>query len=173
MPSSGGLVKHRVDEMLVLPWNDVEATERLLTRSGARSPLSWSIRWPIAWPSSRRPRGFSPPPRVTRALGILVIFDEVITFRVGYGGAQARYGGEPDLTAFGKIIGGGFPVGATGGRAEVMDVFDPDTAGPADCLGRHVQREPDQHGGGARHAAGARRRGVRRLAAWARGCAGA
>src|SRR5439155_19599744 len=80
--------------------------------------------------------GFIPPAdgflpflrQLTRAHGILLIFDEVISFRVGYRGAQGRYGGDPDLTAFGKIIGGGFPVGATGGRAEVMEVFDPGTS---------------------------------------------
>jgi len=53
-----------------------------------------------------------------------------IAFRIGYHGAQGRYGGDPDLTVLGKIMGGGFPVGATGGRAEVMDVFDPGTSGP-------------------------------------------
>jgi glutamate-1-semialdehyde 2,1-aminomutase len=62
---------------------------------------------------------------VTAAHGILLIFDEVISFRAGYHGAQAVVGIAPDLTAFGKIIGGGFPVGAVGGRADVMAVFDP------------------------------------------------
>jgi glutamate-1-semialdehyde 2,1-aminomutase len=62
---------------------------------------------------------------VTAAHGILLIFDEVISFRVGYRGAQGAFGVRPDLTTFGKIIGGGFPVGAVGGRADVMDVFDP------------------------------------------------
>jgi glutamate-1-semialdehyde 2,1-aminomutase len=57
--------------------------------------------------------------------GVLLIFDEVITFRTEFGGMQARYGVEPDLTALGKIIGGGFPVGAVAGRKKVMDVFLP------------------------------------------------
>jgi glutamate-1-semialdehyde 2,1-aminomutase len=61
----------------------------------------------------------------TRKNGALMVFDEVITFRVNYGGAQAQYAVKPDLTALGKIIGGGFPVGAVAGRAEVMKVFDP------------------------------------------------
>jgi glutamate-1-semialdehyde 2,1-aminomutase len=68
---------------------------------------------------------------VTAAHGILLIFDEVISFRVGYGGAQGAFGLRPDLTAFGKIIGGGFPVGAVGGRADVMAVFDPRGGKPA------------------------------------------
>ena len=57
--------------------------------------------------------------------GSLLVLDEVITFRSDYGGAQAWYGIEPDLTAMGKLIGGGFPVGAMAGRAEVMDVMNP------------------------------------------------
>jgi len=143
VPSSGGVPKHRVLETLVLPWNDAEATERLLTRS--RSEVAAVLVDPLA-----NRMGMIPPApgfldhlrRVTRALGILVIFDEVISFRVAYGGAQERYGGEPDLTAFGKIIGGGFPVGATGGRAEVMAVFDPGTRGPRIASGGTFSANP-------------------------------
>jgi len=62
---------------------------------------------------------------VTRELGILLIFDEVISFRVSRGGAQQVYGVAPDLTTLGKIIGGGLPVAAFGGRAEVMELLDP------------------------------------------------
>jgi glutamate-1-semialdehyde 2,1-aminomutase len=58
-----------------------------------------------------------------RAQGALVIMDEVISLRLGFGGNQGRLGLQPDLTSLGKIIGGGFPVGATGGRADIMDVF--------------------------------------------------
>ena len=61
----------------------------------------------------------------TRNNGALFVFDEVITFRVNYGGAQENYTVKPDLTSLGKIIGGGFPVGAVAGRADVMSVFDP------------------------------------------------
>jgi glutamate-1-semialdehyde 2,1-aminomutase len=57
--------------------------------------------------------------------GALLVFDEVISFRIGYHGAQGRYGIKPDLTTLGKIIGGGLPVGAFGGRADVMSLFDP------------------------------------------------
>ena len=60
-----------------------------------------------------------------------MIFDEVISFRVGYRGDQGAFGVSPDLTTFGKIIGGGFPVGAVGGRADVMAVFDPREGEPA------------------------------------------
>jgi glutamate-1-semialdehyde 2,1-aminomutase len=61
----------------------------------------------------------------THGVGALLVFDEVITFRLSRGGYQLRAGVEPDLTAFAKIIGGGFPVGALGGRADVMEVFRP------------------------------------------------
>ena len=61
----------------------------------------------------------------TERLGILLIFDEVISFRVAPGGAQERFGIRPDLTTLGKIIGGGLAVGAFGGRADVMNYYDP------------------------------------------------
>lgn len=61
----------------------------------------------------------------TRKNGALLVFDEVVTFRVSYGGAQQNHSVKPDLTALGKIIGGGFPVGALAGRADIMRVFDP------------------------------------------------
>ena len=59
------------------------------------------------------------------AAGALLVFDEVIAFRIGYHGAQGRFGVKPDLTTLGKIIGGGLPVGAFGGRGDVMALFDP------------------------------------------------
>ena len=62
---------------------------------------------------------------MTERLGILLIFDEVIAFRIASGGAQEHFGIRPDLTTLGKIIGGGLPVGAFGGRADVMSYYDP------------------------------------------------
>jgi glutamate-1-semialdehyde 2,1-aminomutase len=62
---------------------------------------------------------------LTRDAGALLVFDEVISFRIGYHGAQGRLGVTPDLTTLGKVIGGGLPVGAVGGRADVMELFDP------------------------------------------------
>jgi glutamate-1-semialdehyde 2,1-aminomutase len=66
---------------------------------------------------------------VTAECGVLLILDEVITFRLGVGGLQDAFGIRPDLTSFGKIMGGGLPVGAFGGRADVMATFDPSRAG--------------------------------------------
>src|SRR5215210_7471185 len=68
---------------------------------------------------------------VTERLGILLIFDEVVSLRVAYGGAQQHFGISPDLTCLGKLIGGGFPLGAFGGRADIMALFDPSQGRPA------------------------------------------
>jgi glutamate-1-semialdehyde 2,1-aminomutase len=62
----------------------------------------------------------------TERLGIVLIFDEVVTFPIAYGGAQAWFGVTPDLTTMSKAIGGGLPLSAVGGRAEIMNLLDPD-----------------------------------------------
>ena len=67
----------------------------------------------------------------TKELGLLMVMDEVVSLRAGYGGYQGECDVEPDLTIFGKIVGGGFPVGAIGGRADLMDVLDPTQSGGA------------------------------------------
>lgn len=67
--------------------------------------------------------------QVTEECGVLLVLDEIITFRLGYGGVQERYGIKPDLTCFGKIIGGGLPIGAFGGRSDVMASYDPTRPG--------------------------------------------
>ena len=143
LASSGGIPKHRVQETLVLPWNEADATERLLTHH--RNELAAVIVDPLSnrmWFIPASPGYLKRLREVTRAYGILIIFDEVISLRVGYTGAQGRYGGDPDLTAMGKIIGGGFPVGATGGKAEVMAVFDPGTRGPRILSGGTFSANP-------------------------------
>lgn len=61
----------------------------------------------------------------TRRHGVLLVMDEVITLRLGFGGLQERYGFEPDITTVGKVIGGGFPIGGIGGREDLMSLFDP------------------------------------------------
>jgi glutamate-1-semialdehyde 2,1-aminomutase len=63
---------------------------------------------------------------VTQRLGIVLVFDEVVTFPIAYGGAQAWFGVTPDLTTMSKAIGGGLPLSAVGGRAEIMDLLDPE-----------------------------------------------
>ena len=80
--------------------------------------------------------------RVTREHDVLLISDEIISFRVDYHGAQQHFGYRADLTTLGKIIGGGFPVGAFGGRADVMAVFDPLTHGPRVAHGGTFNANP-------------------------------
>lgn len=67
----------------------------------------------------------------TRRLGIVLVFDEVVSLRVAYGGAEEHYGIAPDMTCLGKLIGGGLPLGAFGGREEIMALFDPSRGPPA------------------------------------------
>ena len=129
--SSGGLAASVVDDVLVLPFNDRDAVERLFAEHGT------SIAALLMDPMSNR-AGFPRPAdgffdflrQITRQYGIVLIFDEVISFRVGPAGGQGKYGGDPDLTTYGKIIGGGLPVGAVGGRDEIMALLDP-SQGPA------------------------------------------
>jgi glutamate-1-semialdehyde 2,1-aminomutase len=129
--ASGGLADSVVDDVLILPFNDRPAVERLLTEHGD------SIAALLVDPMANR-AGFPRPTEgfydflreITRQHGIVLIFDEVISFRVGHAGAQGKYGGDPDLTTYGKIIGGGLPVGAVGGRDEIMALLDP-SHGPA------------------------------------------
>ena len=131
VPSSGGLSNAVGDEVLVLPFNDRSGVERLLAQHGKDMAAL------LFEPLSNRAGMVLPQPgfldflhQITRHYGIVLIFDEVIAFRLGQAGAQGRYGGKPDLTAFGKIIGGGLPIGAIGGRADIMALLDPACAGP-------------------------------------------
>jgi glutamate-1-semialdehyde 2,1-aminomutase len=114
-------------ETVVAPFNDAQAVASVFDRYG--SEMASVIVEPIA-----ANMGLVAPAegflqelrRVTRESGALLIFDEVVTgFRVGYGGAQEKFGVIPDLTCLGKVIGGGLPVAAYGGRAEVMEMIAP------------------------------------------------
>jgi len=115
---------------IVLPYNDTEAVTRAFAVRPGR--IAAVVVEPVVANSGVIPpaNGFLEHLRaVTRADGALLVFDEVITgFRLGRGGAQALFGVAPDLTTLGKIIGGGMPIGAYGGRADLMDVVAP--AGP-------------------------------------------
>lgn len=128
--SSGGLADSVESDVLTLPYNDKESVIRLLEQHG--SEIAGLLYDPLC-----NRAGFPLPQddflaflrEITRDYGIVLISDEVISFRVSYQGGAARFGGEPDLTVFGKIIGGGLPIGAVGGKAELMALLDP-TAGP-------------------------------------------
>ena len=127
IPSSPGVTESQASETLIAPYNDVEGVRRLVAEHG--DEIAAVIVEPVAGNMGVVPPagGYLEALRsLTRQCGALLIFDEVITgFRVAYGGAQALYGIEPDLTCLGKIIGGGLPVGAYGGRRDLMDQMAP------------------------------------------------
>ncbi len=123
VPNSPGVTEGALRDTLVLQYNDVEAVEEAFAKHGSR--IAGVIVEPVVGNMGcvRGSGEFHEALReVTYKHGALLIFDEVMTgFRVAYGGAQSLLGIEPDLTTLGKIIGGGLPVGAYGGRAEIMD----------------------------------------------------
>lgn len=130
-PASLGLPLGTVDGVVVLPFDDAAAAARLIERE--REHLAAVIVEPVMGSAGMIPaeRGFLETLReVTGRFGILLIFDEVVSLRVAFGGAQEHYGVRPDLTVLGKLIGGGFPLGAFGGRGEIMALFDPSRGRP-------------------------------------------
>ena len=126
-PDSAGVPADFARNTIVAPFNNVEALNKLFEEQG--SEIACVIMEPVAGNMGcvpPRPGYLESVREITSDHGALLIFDEVITgFRVAYGGAQELYGIKPDLTCLGKIIGGGLPVGAFGGRADVMDVLAP------------------------------------------------
>ena len=127
VPTSPGVPKALADLTLTLPYNDFDAATRLFDDCG--DDVAGLIIEPVVGNANCLPprEGYL---QHLRALctkhGALLIFDEVMTgFRVALGGAQARYGVTPDLTTFGKVIGGGMPVGAYGGRRALMEQVSP------------------------------------------------
>ena len=127
IPNSAGVPPSYVQETLVADYNDVSSVERLF--DAHPGGIAAVILEPVAanmgvvLPGEGFLEGLQ---RLTRNRGALLIFDEVITgFRVAYGGAQTLYGVTPDMTCLGKIIGGGLPVGAYGGKKEIMEVVAP------------------------------------------------
>ena len=128
IPGSPGVPEDIVKNTLSIPYNDTTALERTLRDESL--DIACVIVEPVAGNMGVVPpeEGFLETLRqLTRELGIVLIFDEVITgFRLALGGAQERFGITPDLTCLGKIIGGGLPVGAYGGKQEIMDRVAPD-----------------------------------------------
>ncbi len=128
LPASPGVPQGYAENTLVAPYNDSRAVELLLQSYPGQ--VAAVIVEPVAANMGLvlpRP-GFLPElRRLTQEAGVLLIFDEVITgFRLAYGGAQSVYGVKPDLTCLGKIIGGGLPVGAFGGRRDIMQMMAPE-----------------------------------------------
>lgn len=127
IPGSPGVPGDFVRHTLSLPYNDIEMVRKIMKERGDQ--VACIIVEPVAGNMGLvkpGPEFLSSLREVTAAHGCLLIFDEVMTgFRVAYGGAQARYGITPDLTTLGKIIGGGMPVGAYGGRRDIMAQIAP------------------------------------------------
>ena len=130
LPDSPGVPKSTTANTLTAPYNDLEAVKALFAENP--TDIAGVILEPVVGNS-----GFVPPDAgfleglrlITQEYGALLVFDEVMTgFRIAYGGAQAKFGVTPDLTTLGKVIGGGLPVGAYGGRQDIMSMVAP--AGP-------------------------------------------
>lgn len=130
LPDSPGVPKSTTSNTLTAPYNDLEAVKALFAENPDQ--IAGVILEPVVGNA-----GFILPDagfleglrEITKDNGALLVFDEVMTgFRIAYGGAQAKFGITPDLTTLGKVIGGGLPVGAYGGRKEIMEMVAP--AGP-------------------------------------------
>ncbi|OKH17718.1 glutamate-1-semialdehyde-2,1-aminomutase [Hydrococcus rivularis NIES-593] len=127
LPDSPGVPKTTTSNTLTAPYNDLEAVKALFAENPDR--IAGVILEPVVGNA-----GFIPPDagfleglrEITQEYGALLVFDEVMTgFRIAYGGAQERFGVTPDLTTLGKVIGGGLPVGAYGGRKDIMAMVAP------------------------------------------------
>lgn len=115
-----------LEDVIIFPFNDIERTIALLDKHA--NEIACVIIDPVPHRVGLIPATNEFVEAIynwTRKNGALMVFDEVVTFRTNYGGAQQDYTVKPDITAMGKIIGGGFPVGAFAGRADIMNILDP------------------------------------------------
>src|SRR5580700_11558750 len=123
IPDSAGIPRSLQDEMLVAPYNDLETVASLVREH--RQDLAAIIVEPLQRIIAPKPGFLEGLRKLTADNGMLLIFDEVVTgFRLAYGGAQEYYGVVPDICTLGKVIGGGFPLAAIAGRADIMAHFD-------------------------------------------------
>lgn len=129
VPDSAGVHPAVAEDTVVVPFNSVAAARETLERHA--EDLAGVLIHPLMG-IDVIPAGeefVAMLERFTDANDVPLIFDEVVSFRIAHGGAQEKYGVEPDITALGKVIGGGFPAGAVGGREEIMSLFDPTAHG--------------------------------------------
>ena len=123
-PDTAGIPREVSELMLVVPFNDPDALDKVLA-SHAHEVAAFIVE-PIQRIISPKPGYLKAVREITARHGVLLILDEVVTgFRYGLGGAQAYFDVKPDLATYGKIIGGGLPVGAVAGRADILDQADP------------------------------------------------
>ncbi|HUN40499.1 MAG TPA: aminotransferase class III-fold pyridoxal phosphate-dependent enzyme [Acetobacteraceae bacterium] len=127
-PSSAGICRSVADDMLIAPFNDADLAAALIHEH--RDELAGVIVEPFQRLLPPKPGFLQALRKATKDAGVLLIFDEIVTgFRFAWGGAQEYYGVVPDLCTLGKIIGGGFPLAAIAGPAEIMALFDRAKAG--------------------------------------------
>ncbi|MCE5333321.1 MAG: aspartate aminotransferase family protein [Desulfobacteraceae bacterium] len=120
-PTSAGVTRSTCNEVLIAPYNDIETTGRIIAEHA--DEIAGVIVEPLHRCTVPLPGFLEGLREITRKAGIVLIYDECVTgFRLSYGGAQKYYGVTPDLTALGKALGGGYPVGAIVGRADILDL---------------------------------------------------
>lgn len=126
VPLATGTPQGVLNDVIIFPYNDIGKTIKILDQH--KDEIACVLLDPVPHRVGLVPgkeEFIEAIHKWTRENGALMVFDEVVTFRVNYGGAQQNYNVKPDLTALGKIIGGGFPVGAFTGRSDIMKVLDP------------------------------------------------
>ncbi len=132
-PTSGGIAHMVARDVLVAPYNDLETTRAII--EAHRHEIAGVIVEPLQRCTPPEPGFLEGLREATEANGVLLLFDEVVTgFRLAYGGAQEYYGVVPDLVAYGKALGGGYPIGAFGGRRDIMHVAREDRLGEPDYV---------------------------------------
>jgi len=128
---SGGVPRALQDTMLVAPYNDLEAVAQIV--EAEKDELAAIIVEPVQRIIFPKPGFLEGLRRIADEMGVVLIFDEVVTgFRLALGGAQARFGVTPDLASFGKIVGGGGPLGCVAGKAALIDCTNPAKKGSPD-----------------------------------------
>ena len=131
IPDSGGIPDGVIKDTVIMPFNDGDAAEQLI-KEHAKELAAVIVEPVLGSAGVITPRNdyLKILREITEQYDIILIFDEIISFRVAKGGAQEIYNVTPDLTTLGKIIGGGFPVGAFGGREDIMALFSPSRGAP-------------------------------------------
>ena len=131
VPSSHGLTPQAVENVIVLPFNDADACDTIINEH--RNDLAAVVVDPLSTAA-----GFTLPVdgflarlrEITERAGVMLIFDEIVSFRIASGGAQETYGVRPDLTCLGKVVAGGTPGAVVGGRADILDLYNPAGGAP-------------------------------------------
>lgn len=132
-PTSAGISRQTEKEVVIAPYNDLEMTRQLIEQN--EGEVACVIMEPLQRCTPPVKGFLEGVRRMTREKKVLLIFDEVVTgFRLAYGGAQEYYGVVPDLAAFGKALGGGYPIGAVCGRADILDLCIESNLGKEDYV---------------------------------------